>query len=63
MDAKEGNPNCNHEWVFDNVVICTNPPIYHKICKLCGRVEHEFGVAVDYSEFGDFYEKFHGEGI
>ncbi len=59
MEEKPGDINCKHEWVYDAMVIGTNPPIYHKICSKCGRVEHEFGRAIEYSGFNKLYNKFH----
>ena len=35
---------CRHEWVYSNIVLLSNPPIYQKICKLCGLEELQFGV-------------------
>ena len=59
--GKEGNLNCNHsEWEYDDVVIYTYPPTYHKICRLCGKVEHETSKSIDLSEFNELYGKFHG---
>ena len=58
---KEGNPNCNHgEWEYDDAVIYTYPPTYHKICKLCGRIEHETSKLLNLSKFNEVYKKFHG---
>jgi len=28
-----------HCWVVDNYVVLTNPPIYHRRCKHCGKVQ------------------------
>ena len=36
---KEGNPDCEHKWHRDSIVIDTLPPIYTKTCIVCGRVE------------------------
>jgi hypothetical protein len=35
-----------HCWVVDDVVSATNPPLYHRRCKHCPRVEHgqDFGM-------------------
>jgi hypothetical protein len=40
---------CNHEWVYSPLVIATNPPIYRKICRKCGKKEEggEFSVGLD----------------
>ena len=60
MKEKEGDMNCKHEWCFDNMIIATNPPIYHKICKKCGRVEHVEGNYFEArNEFDDIYKKFY----
>lgn len=32
---------CKHEWVYSNSVLMSNPPIYKKICRLCGEEEYE----------------------
>ena len=32
---------CNHKWVYSNNVLLSNPPIYKKICKICGKQELE----------------------
>ena len=32
---------CNHEWVYSDRVLTSNPPIYEKICKICGEQEYE----------------------
>ena len=60
MQEKEGNPDCEHQWVYDNAVILTNPPLYHKICKLCGRVEHERGRMEENDDFEQIHREFHG---
>ena len=59
---KEGNflGNHEHEWEYDGVVIYTYPPTYHKICKLCGRIEHETSKLLNLSKFNEVYKKFHG---
>ncbi len=28
-----------HCYEIDNGVVCTNPPIYHRVCKHCGWVQ------------------------
>ena len=61
MDERQGNnPDCKHEWVYDDWVVLSNPPIYHRICKLCGRLEHEYGRRMESSKFGEINEEFHG---
>jgi len=58
-----GNPNCAHFWIYDDTrVIATNPPIIHKICVYCGRIEHETGSHSDHREFQRIYEKFYRQG-
>lgn len=59
---KKGDPNCNHEWVYDSKVIATNPPIHPKICGKCGRVEEEAGAYCDVAKFDRLYKKFHEGG-
>ena len=58
---KEGDLSFNHKhkWIYDSTIIYTNPPIRHKICKLCGRVEHESEKYIEFSNFDEIYEKFH----
>ena len=58
MKEHEGNPDCKHEWVTENAVICTNPPMWHRICKKCGRVEHVRGEVIRDS-FTEIYNQFH----
>ena len=63
MKEKPGDPDCDHEWKYDNKVIQTAPPTYHKICKKCGRVEHERGKSRSRGKsFDDYHEEFHGSG-
>ena len=59
MDERPGNPECQHEWVTDDIVIATNPPLYHRICERCGRVEHINGAEILPSRFGEIFQKFH----
>ena len=58
MKEQEGDINCKHEWVHDNVVVDTNPPTYHKVCRRCGRVEHETR-DYSYNDFDKVYHRFH----
>ena len=60
MEEREGNPQCQHKWEYDDIVIDTNPPMYHKICKKCGRLEHEYGSVIEPSAFEEIYKKFWG---
>jgi len=55
----KGKPSCRHTWVYDDVTICTNPPMGHRICSQCGRVEHIRGKMLSEGTFGDMYDKFH----
>ena len=55
----KGNPDCRHTWVYDDAVICTLPPICHRICSQCGRVEHVQGELSQVSVYEEFYGKFH----
>ena len=27
---------CKHEWIEDGPMVCSSPPEYHYICRLCG---------------------------
>lgn len=58
MEERDGNPKCKHKWVYDDIVIDTNPPTYHKICENCGRLEHEIGKEVVYNNFNEIYNSF-----
>jgi len=58
MEEQEGDINCKHEWVYDNAVVLTCPPTYHKVCRRCGRLEHERG-DYSYNDFDEIYQKFH----
>ena len=49
---------CIHEWVYSSEVIATNPPIYRKICKLCGKQEEEHGTYYNANEYDELVEKF-----
>lgn len=40
MEERPGDPQCKHEWVWDNLVIDTYPPTRHRVCRKCGRLEH-----------------------
>lgn len=61
---QEGNPHCEHHWVYDCLIVATNPPISHKICVICGRVEHEQGSIISLDlPFDDIYRKFHREKV
>lgn len=60
MDEKEGNPKCKHSWVYENLIILTNPGHYHRICEKCGRVEHKSGPDIPASHFQEIWRKFHG---
>ena len=52
---REGKPDCKHEWVYNNMVYTTNPPIVYRICKHCGRVE-AYSEPIDISpNFWDYY--------
>lgn len=35
------NNNCKHSWVYENSILCSNPPKQRKICQICGKVEIE----------------------
>ena len=59
MKERPGDPKCDHSWVYDDLVICTNPPTMHKICSRCGKVEHESGEVTEPSYFGSILERFH----
>jgi hypothetical protein len=52
---KEGNPNCDHQFVVNNL---TNR-IGRRICRMCGRLE-KFKIK---SEYEEVYEKFHGKKV
>ena len=57
---KEGDPNCNHEFIYSNMVVATNPPISHKICKKCGRVVEESDeLIITPDSYGQLFNKFH----
>lgn len=59
----EGDPTCEHQWVTDNLVVCTDPPLWHRICQRCGRVEHVDGQRTPIREaFGDIYDRFWTNG-
>jgi len=51
------NKKCQHEWVYSPVVITTNPPIYTKICRLCGKKEEERGIFRDLSEYSQIEDR------
>jgi len=57
---KEGNHDCDHNWEYDDAVILTNPPMCHKICTKCGRVEHETSTLPQPSRFMELYTDFWG---
>lgn len=55
-----GDPQCHHEWVYGDLIHPMDPPIRHKICKKCGRVEHEMEKREDRrSSFDGLYDRFH----
>ena len=55
--VREGDPNCKHEWIYDDMVYTTNPPIIYRICKFCGRVE-AYQEPLDTSPtFWDYYNE------
>lgn len=56
---REGNPDCSHQWEYDDEVVLTYPPTFHKICVLCGRVEHE-QKETGRSKFWEVYNGFWG---
>ena len=56
-EERKGNPNCKHTWVHDNKIICTNPPMGHRICSQCGRVEHTGGEISFEPTFEELYMK------
>jgi len=58
-ECKEGNPNCPHDWVYDNQVFTVNPPIVYRICRNCGRVEAYREEISNNPTFSDYYRKFH----
>lgn len=63
MDERPGNPECRHEghWVYNDIVIDTNPPIGHRVCKLCGRLEHvQVGKMICLSPFLGVLRNFEG---
>lgn len=39
---REGDVNCHHIWLFGIYYSTFEPPTIHKMCKLCGRIEHDF---------------------
>ena len=56
---REGNKDCEHEWVYSNWVVATYPATSHKICKKCGRVEHEQAKLQPKKDtFEEIYKKF-----
>ena len=61
-DNKDGDLNCNHQWEYDDIVICTNPPITHRICIKCGRVEHKSDAIIEPSKFNEVYQRFYSGG-
>ena len=52
---------CQHDWVYSPFVALSNPPIYKKICKKCGKTEEERGDYVDSSEYDRTVKKFIGK--
>ena len=35
----EGSPECNHKWGRIEFTLDCLPPIHHRECEVCGRVE------------------------
>ncbi len=57
----EGDPNCKHEWVYSDYVLCAYPAVHPKICRLCGRVEHERDSLPEDETFRVLMERFHAQ--
>ena len=51
---------CNHVWVYANYVLTVMPPIYPKICALCGEKSSDRGTFDEGPTYDDIVKKFHG---
>lgn len=56
--VREGNLQCSHQWIYDDVVTCSYPPTCYRICSICGRVGLGGGRNFDSRQFGEIYAKF-----
>ena len=59
MEEQAGNVQCQHKWVRDNITIDTLPPMYHRICSLCGRIEHAQEPMTNDKTFNEVFRQFH----
>ena len=70
VDLKYGEPtssgdlsfsSCNHEWIYNNMILLSDPPQQQRICKNCGKQETivTSGVSAhnDYDEIVKKFEK------
>jgi len=49
-----------HDWVYSPWVAATLPPIYTKICKICGKIEEEQPTYHISETYDEIFKKFHG---
>lgn len=55
---------CMHEWVYEQKILCSDPPKQNRICKFCGKKEMVtlFGIqTLKGSEYEELVEKFKNE--
>lgn len=52
---------CQHNWVYEDMILCSNPPQQRRICRLCGKMETvTIGTCqMPNSEYQELFKKFH----
>lgn len=63
-ELKDYTSFCQHSWVVSDSVLCSNPPQYKRICKICGKIEtFRYGEIEEKETYEDIYKKFHSNLI
>ncbi len=55
---KPGNPNCNHNKVYANVILTSYPPQRPWICSICGAEGKDCGELGNSPSYDDLIKKF-----
>lgn len=58
IELTEQQKNCDHDWVYSNYMLTSNPPQCDKICKKCGLIGRDRLGECYRDEYSETIEKF-----